>query len=215
MGYSGFLRRDLPLIIITASAIPMLLYRYIEDPVLKEVYTQLGFWASIISMIAWGLGVVYLFQGEYHTLRRRPTLTQKLSFGALAGFSILLVTMAATLPGDLNNPSYLWVYYAFYRAQSTAYYGLMFLYLGSATYRMLRMRSLESSVLMISGLLYLFRNASLFQLYFPWLTPLGEWLMNYPNKAATTAAVMCMAFGSIVIAARQLLMRERTAVSVR
>jgi hypothetical protein len=215
MGFSGFLRRELPLIIIIVFAIPMLLYRYIEDPILKEVYTQLGFWASIISMIGWGLGVVYLFQGEYHATRRKPTLTQKISFGVLVGFSLLLVIMAATLPGDLNNPSYLWVYYAFYRAQSTAYYGLMFLYLGSATYRMLRARSLESLVLMVAGLLYLFRNASMFQLYAPWLTPVGEWIMNYPNKAATTAAVMCAAFGSIVIAARQLLGRERTAIAVR
>jgi len=212
---SEFFKRELPMIIIIVSAIPMLLYRFIEDPLLKEVYTQLGFWASLISMIAWGLGVVYLFQGEYHATKSNPTISQKVSFGVLIGFSLLLVVMAVTLPGGLNNPSYLWVYYGFYRAQSTAYYGLMYLYLASATYRMLRARSLETLVLMVAGFLYLLRNASLFQLYAPWLTPLGEWIMNYPNKAATTAATICAAFGSIVIAVRQLLGRERTVIAVR
>jgi hypothetical protein len=215
MAVSSFLKREVPLLIIIGFTIPMLLSRYITDPTLTTINTELGFWSAIIANIGWGLGVVYLFQGEYHNTKMNRNLTQYVSFATLIVFSLLLVVMATTLPGDIMNGSYLWVYYGFYRAQSTAFYGLMFLYLGSGTYRVLRARSIESTVLMVAGLLYLFRNASMFQMYFPWLTPLGEWIINYPNKAATIAATICATFGALLIAMRQLLGRERTAIEVR
>ena len=214
MAFTSFLKRDVPILLIILFAIPMLLNRYIVNDSLKAIVAELGFWSSIIGMIAWGLGVIYLFQGEYAATKMKPTLTQKVSFGVLIGFSLLLVGMAVTQPGDLNNAQYLWVYYAFYRAQTTAFYGLLFLYLGSASFRMLRARSLESTVLLLAGVIYIMRNASIFTHFAPWLGDIGEWVYNYPNKAATTGATICMAFGSLLIAARQLLGRERTAIEV-
>jgi len=208
-------KREVPLLIIIIFTIPTLASRYIIDDTLKLIVKELGMWSTIISNVGWGLGVVYLFQGEYHNTKMNRTITQYASFATLIVFSLLLVVMAATLPGDIMNASYLWVYYGFYRAQTTAFYGLMFLYLGSGTYRVLRARSIESTVLMVAGLLYLFRNASMFQMYFPWMTPVGEWIINYPNKAATIAATICSTFGSLLIAMRQLLGRERTAIEVR
>jgi len=214
MAFTSFVKRDVPMLLIIICALPLLLNRYIDNPVISAITLELGFWASIIEMLGWGLGVVYLFQGEYAATKRNPTTTQRVSFGTLVGFSLLLVVMAATLPGDLNNPHYLWVYYSFYRAQSTAFYGLMFLYLCSASYRMIRARSLESTILMLAGFIYIMRSASLFTLYAPWLIPLGEWVMGYPNKAASMAAVICIAFGSMLIAVRMMLGRERTAIEV-
>jgi hypothetical protein len=58
------------------------------------------------------------------------------------------------------------------------------------------------------------RSASIFNLYLPWSIPLGEWVMDYPNKAATIAANISMTFGSMLIAVRQMLGRERTAIEV-
>jgi len=211
---SSFFKRDVPLIIIITFALPMLLSRYVNDPTLTAINNELGFWSSIISMIAWGLGVMYLFLGEYHSTKKNPSLTQYVGFAVLCGFSVLLVVMAVVLPNNIMNDQYLWVYYGFYRAQSTAFYGLMFLYLGSASYRMLRARSIESTILLVAGLLYIFRNSSIFTLYFPPIMDIGDWIMNFPNRAATMAATMSMAFGTILIAARQLLGRERTAIEV-
>lgn len=211
---SNFVKRDLPLILLVVTAIPMLLTRFIDHPLLTAVTNEMGFWSSIISMMGWGLGILYLFQGEYHNYKMNNTTTQKVSTAVLIGFSLLLAGMYFTLPGGTSNPSYQWVYMGFYRSQSTAFYGLMFLYLMSASYRMLRVRSLESTFLLVAGLIYVMRSASIFTLYFPWMLPLGEWVMNYPNKAAVTAAVMSAAFGSVLIAIRQMLGRERTAVEV-
>jgi hypothetical protein len=214
MSATNFLKRDLPMLIIIVTAIPMILYRFIDHPTIKFIVTETGFWSSIISMLGWGLGVIYLFQGEYHALKQKPDLTQKFSFATLCGFSLLLVVLFFALPGGTSNDWYQFVYLGFYRAQSTAFYGLMFLYLMSASYRMLRVKSIESTVLLVSGFLYLMRSTSIFTYYAPWLVPLGEWIFDYPNKAAVTAAVMAAAFGSILIGIRTMLGRERTAVEV-
>lgn len=220
MSTRNFLRRDLPLILIVLFALPNIVYRFVTDDTLRNINTTIGMWSSTISMIAWGLGMVYLFQGEYHNMKMRNTNQQKFLFATLAGFSILLIGLAF-MYGDLSqgklglqSVELQWWYTAFYRAQSTAFYGLMFLYLMSASYRMLRFRSVEASVLMLSGIIYLVAHASIFTLYMPWLMPLSDWIYGYPNRAATTAAIMSMAFGSVLIGIRQLLGRERTAVEV-
>jgi hypothetical protein len=214
MSTTSFLKRDLPLIIIFILAAPMILFRFIDHPLLTQIVTETGFWSSIIRMSAWGLGVIYLFQGEYHALKRTPTFIQKVNFATLVSFSLLLVGMFFLLPGSNLNPWYQWVYMGFYRAQSTAFYGLMFLYLMSASYRMLRVKSVESTILLVSGFLYIMRSTSIFTLYFPWLLPLGEWLMDYPNRAAVTGATLAASFGMVLIGVRTMLGRERTAVDV-
>lgn len=220
MSSRNFIRRDLPLILIILTALPMLASRFIQDDNLTAINKALGQWSSYITMIAWGLAVIYLFQGEYHTMKMRPGWEQKALFGILVAFSLILVGGSiiyadwSKLQLGFRGPEVQWWYTAFYPAESRAFYGLMFLYLMSATYRMLRFRSLEAFVLAISGVIYVLENASIFTLYMPWLIDVGEWLYNYPNNAATTAAVMVMACGSILISMRQLMGRERTAVEV-
>jgi hypothetical protein len=210
---STFFRRDLPLMIIIITAIPFLLYRFISDPFIDTIYQELGNWSSIISMISWGLSVFYLFQGEYASMKQTPTFMTRWNFGVLCVFSGTLLVVRL-LTGSFTTELYQYFYVDFYAGQSRAFYGLMFLYLCSASYRMLRARSLESFALLASGLIYLMRSASIFNLYLPWSIPLGEWVMDYPNKAATIAANISMTFGSMLIAVRQMLGRERTAIEV-
>lgn len=216
MASSTFWRRDLPLLIIIGSAIPTLLWRYISHPIIDAIFAEVGNWSSIISMLGWGIAVIYLFQGEYHNMKQKPDdMTTRVGFYALCAFSALLVFNSMTTgPDKMYSDAYQWWYSAFYRSESTAFYGLMFLYLCSASYRMLRARSLESFVLMAAGLLYIMRSSSMFALWFPWCVPVGEWIMNYPNKAATTAAIISATFGQVLIAVRQMLGRERTAIEV-
>lgn len=212
MSTQNFLRRDLPIVLIIVAAIPMILSRFITHPALTALNAELGWWSSLINMTAWGMGVIYLFQGEYHNTKLNPTITQYLQFGTLCVYSLILLIL--NIMEGQQGDTYSWFYMGTYRPQSQAFYGLMFLYLCSAGYRMLRLRSAESAVLALSGLIYICRSGSLFALYTPWIIPLGEWLMNYPGKAASTAAVMTMAMGAVLIAVRQTLGRERTAVDV-
>ena len=210
---STFLKRDLPLMIIIIFAIPYLLYRFIEDPLLSSVNSELGNWSSIINMVSWGLSAFYLFQGEYASMKQTPTFMTRWNFIVLCGFSAVLLIVRA-MTGSFTDPLYKWLYVDFYAGQSRAFYGLMFLYLCSASYRMLRARSWESTLLLLAGVIYIMRNASIFNLYFPWTIDLGEWVMDVPNKAAVVAANISMTFGSMLIAVRQMLGRERTAIEV-
>ena len=110
---SNFVKRDLPLILLVVTAVPMILTRFIDHPFLTAITNEMGFWSSIISMMGWGLGILYLFQGEYHNFKMNPTLTQKVSFYVLCGFSALLVGMYFLLPGGTSNATYQWVYMGF------------------------------------------------------------------------------------------------------
>jgi hypothetical protein len=194
-------------------AIPFLAYRFISDPFIDTIYKELGNWSSIISMFSWGLSVFYLFQGEYASMKQTPTFMTRWNFGVLCAFSgTLLIVRLVT--GSFTTDLYRYFYVDFYAGQSRAFYGLMFLYLCSASYRMLRARSFESLMLMAGGLIYLMRSASIFNLYLPWTIHLGEWVMDVPNKAAVVAASISATFGSMLIAVRQMLGRERTAIEV-
>ena len=199
--------------IIIIFAIPYLLYRFIEDPILSSMNSELSNWSSIISMVSWGLSAFYLFQGEYASIKQTPTFMTKWNFGVLVTFSAVLL-IVRMWKGSFNDDLYRWLYVDFYAGQSRAFYGLMFLYLCSASYRMLRARSWESTVLLLAGVIYIMRNASIFNLVFPWSMDAGEWIMDVPNKAAVVAANISMTFGSMLIAVRQMLGRERTAIEV-
>jgi hypothetical protein len=199
--------------LIIIMALPNLIGRFVSDPILDTINTRFGQWSSIISMLGWGLSTVYLFQGEYANMKQNPSNISRWNFIVLTVYALILVGVNLMYGGQ-STPEYIFWYRGFYNAQSRAFYGLMFLYLGSASYRMLRARSAESAVLMLAGLLYLARSASIFNLYLPWTIPLGEWFMNYPNKAAVTAASISMVFGQMLIAVRQMLGRERTAIEV-
>ena len=222
MSSRNFIRRELPLLLVVVTAFPIILNRFVDDPMLLNYWTTLGSWTSYISMIAWGLGVIYLFNGEYHSMQmnRSKGIVPVIMFGILVVFSLLLVGMSimyanwSTMQLGITHPSYVWWYNGFYGAQSQAFYGLMFLYLMSASYRMLRFRNLEASILLLSGIIYTLRNTSIFNLYFPWMMPLGEWINNIGYTGGYNAALICMAFGSLLIGCRQLLGRERTAVEV-
>jgi hypothetical protein len=199
--------------LIIIMALPNIIGRFVSDPLLTTINTRFGQWSSIIDMLGWGLSAIYLFQGEYANMKQNPTNLQKWSFFILVFYSVILVGVNLAYGGQSTDEYVFW-YRGFYNAQSRAFYGLMFLYLGSASYRMLRARSAESTILMLAGLIYLMRSASIFNLYLPWTIPLGEWVMNYPNKAAVTAASISMVFGQMLIAVRQMLGRERTAIEV-
>lgn len=210
---STFLKRDVPLMLIIVMALPNLIGRFVSDPLISTINMRIGQWSSVISMLGWGLSAVYLFQGEYANMKQNPSFISRWNFIVLVGFSVILAGVYA-MYGSLNSPEYVFWYRGFYSPQSRAFYGLMFLYLGSASYRMLRARSAESTVLMLAGLIYIMRSASLFNLYLPWTMDVGEWIMDYPNTAATTAAMISATFGQMLIAVRQMLGRERTAIEV-
>ena len=210
---STFLKRDVPLMLIIVMALPNIIGRFVADPLLATINMRIGQWSSVISMLGWGLSAVYLFQGEYANMKQNPSFVSRWNFIVLVAFSLILAGVYA-MYGSLNSPEYVFWYRGFYSPQSRAFYGLMFLYLGSASYRMLRARSAESTVLMLAGLIYVMRSASIFTEYMPWTMDAGEWIMNYPNTAATTAASISATFGQMLIAVRQMLGRERTAIEV-
>ena len=199
--------------LIIIMALPNLIGRFISDPILDTINTRFGQWSSIISMLGWGLSTIYLFQGEYANMKQNPSFISRWNFIVLCTYSLILIGVNLMYGGQ-STPEYIFWYRGFYNAQSRAFYGLMFLYLASASYRMLRARSAESAVLMLAGLIYLMRNASIFNLYLPWTIEVGEWVMDYPNKAAVTAASISATFGQMLIAVRQMLGRERTAIEV-
>lgn len=206
------------MMLIIIFAIPYIAWRYIDWAPLTAFYEEMGRWSVVMTCAGWGLAVVYLFQGEYAAVKQNPTLTQRTAFVVLILMSLLLAFNFFTLPGSrgdvLWSDPYQWWYKAFYPPQTQAFYGLMFLYLCSASYRMLRARSLESTILLVAGVLYLMRSSSMFQMWFPPITEIGEWIMNYPNKGATYGAFICATFGQMLIATRQMLGRERTAIEV-
>ena len=199
--------------LIIIMALPNLIGRFVSDPILDSINTRFGQWSSIISMLGWGLSTIYLFQGEYANMKQNPSFISRWNFIVLCTYSLILIGVNLMYGGQ-STPEYIFWYRGFYNAQSRAFYGLMFLYLASASYRMLRARSAESAVLMLAGLIYLMRNASIFNLYLPWTIEVGEWVMDYPNKAAVTAASISATFGQMLIAVRQMLGRERTAIEV-
>ena len=69
-------------------------------------------------------------------------------------------------------------------------------------------KSLESGALFLGGVIYTFRLIPLFTLWFPWLVPVGDWILLVPGVAGDRAAMIPLGIASIALGLRTLMGRE-------
>ena len=86
----------------------------------------------------------------------------------------------------------------------------MYFTLASSAYRTFRVSSMEAIALIAGGMIYTLRQIPLFQVYTPWIVPLGEWFLLVPNTGGGRGAVIAAALAALVVGIRTLWGKEAT-----
>lgn len=167
-------------------------------------------WVVIVSAVTVAMGFVYMTNAQIKMYQKNKTplqlayaLTTYVFFGAflIAGLSF---------KGDVSSPEYQWWFQNVYGNVGATIYAVMFFTLASSAYRTFVVSSIEAVSLILGGMIYTIRQVPLFQVYTPWIVPLGEWFLLVPNVGGSRGAVIAAAFAALVVGIRTLWGKEVT-----
>ncbi len=208
---SELLRREVPLGIATFIIAFLFFDYYVFTEVTRNIASTLTDWAIIITATAAGVGVLNM------VMRTVQNISKKVEYWYLdIWMLVMMVFMGGTGLIGLygTHPAFTWVMMNVYLAIDASIYAMVFFDIVSAFYRTFRIKSKESLLLFVSALIILVKNAPLTGGLFPWLLPIGDWLLKIPSSAGSRAFLIMASIGIIAFTIRTMLQSERATVGV-
>lgn len=209
MNMSATWRTLIPTLLVSVTAILVLVPFFLNIPFLNDFKSTLSSWTVIISAVTGAaLGVVYMTHAIYASYQRNKDTEQLIMGVTTYVFIALHIGLALTQPGGVNSSAYQWWYTVVYQNVGATIYAFMFFTLASSAYRTMILNSVEATSLAIGGLIYTLRQIPLFQTWLPWIVPLGEWILLVPNVAGSRGAVIAAALAATVYGVRTIWGKE-------
>ena len=144
------------------------------------------------------LPVLRLSRENNLDLSIHDTISQTLKKAAEAQGQLLL----ALQKGQFVNKAWNFIYYGLFVALGSAVFSLLGVYVASAAYRAFRIRSLESSFMMLAALIVMLGQISFGILLSDYIPEMRLWLLQIPNAAAFRAITIGSMVAALVMAFR-------------
>jgi hypothetical protein len=202
---SWLIRRGLPTATLIIVGLCVLGGRLLEVELapnftLRQVGDVFVDWASILFAFALLLGLLNLAQAH---LRRIQQRTEDWSYSV-----ILLVTMGLVLLAGLSGPtstSLHWIFRHVITPLQATLLSLMVFFIVSAAWRMFRMRSLGTFIMLVTAIIILLGQMPLGERFGLEFAFLKQWILDVPNLAGQRGILLGVALGTVVTGVRLLL----------
>lgn len=192
------------LVIIYLSG-AFVLIGFFSKGVLNNTTALLSLWVSLISGFAIILGLTNVLAVHLQRIR---------TGGSKAGYSVVLVVSALAVialgiygqvskNGGSNSAIIDWIFSYVYQPLAVTIFSLLAFLLISAAVRTLRIRTVESTLLLIGALIILVGQIQI--LPFDSLTAVSTWFQNYPVLGAIRGILIGASLGAIATSLRYLL----------
>lgn len=203
----ALVRRQIP-ILITALVGLIIVYEYffVVSDYVSTTVNELKIFGTIIASFALFLGVVSSFRNNLHHFQRR---TKDRWYFALWTIIVTIVSTAIGLIGSPNHPAYQWIFTNVLRTLWTTMVSTTGFFIASAAFRAFRVRTIDSALLLVAGLLITIRNTPVLVSYWGGFTSIGNWVMDVAASGAIRGIILGAAIGSIAIGLRTILGYER------
>jgi hypothetical protein len=203
---SNILRKREMILFITGLVGGMMIFEYFfAVPAVATASTIVRNWAIIISTFALGLGILNAVRLHSGHIMKRTKGQWIFSVWLLVYFVILTVI-------GLWNTKFIvydWSFKYVYTSLSSTFYALTGFYIFSAAYRAFRARNIEATILIVSGVLILLRNAPIGEAIWTGFPILGEWVLMVGQLGGMRTLTFVAGAGLIVFGIRTLLGLER------
>jgi hypothetical protein len=203
------LKRVLPTAIAIAVGIFVLVAMFTQYGLLDDIGTYFIDTAVIIAAFALFLGVFNVLRVHARKIRERQT-EGLYSFVLIAAMLIVLALGLPPIPGQPSGPSQPIVQWIFDNIQApiqASLSALIVLFIVTAAYRLLRVRNLESALMLLVTLLVLAGQVTVGLV--PVLPELKDWILDVPAMAGVRGILLGVALGALLTGIRLLLGVER------
>lgn len=211
----AILKRTLPAALAIAVGLFVLVALLLPVPLLSTIGTYFIDCAVIIAAFALFLGLLNVVRVHLRHIRERTSTWPYSIILLITLFLVLLVGLVTFVPAGANqsqpsgpsHPAMQWIF-ANMLAPIQATFGALLVFLTlTAAYRLLRLRNVESAVLLVVALLVLGGQVSFGLL--PVLPQLRDWILDVPALAGMRGILLGVALGTVLTGIRLLLGVER------
>ena len=201
----AILKRTLPTAVAIAIAVFVLVALFTDIPLLDNMGVYFIDTAAILAAFALFLGLINVFRVHARKIREKPSQS-------LYSFVLLVSMFAVLLPGLLlsagpSQPAVQWLFQNVQAPIQASLSALLVFFLVTAAYRLLRLRSVESAVMLLVVLLVLAGQVALGLV--PALVNIKDWILDVPVMAGVRGILLGVALGAVLTGIRLLLGVER------
>jgi hypothetical protein len=194
--------KEIPMAFAIITALIIIADFFIDLPIMNNAAAILGDWIVIGASCAMGLGLANVFRVHYKQIASRKE--QQWLLSAWLIFVMIATTLIGTFFGR-GSEQFAWVYDTWFSPADATAFTLATLYMTSAAFRVMRVRSWEASVLLFFGALSLLKNTPAIQLLWTGFGPIGDWVLKYPSAGVYRSIEIGIGLGIIVLGLRTLL----------
>jgi hypothetical protein len=152
------------------------------------------------------LGVVSFVKVNLKAIERR----EDRPYRVVALLALVIMPMLALIWGIKGDSPFMWVFDNVQVPMQSTVFALLAFFVASASFRGFRARSVAAGVLLVSALLALLSRSDLGGFIADHVSPLAEWLRDYPSMSARRAILIGIGLGSLTTSVRVILGIERT-----
>jgi hypothetical protein len=199
------LKRDIPLAITFLIGVIAVLEYYTNIQVIADTFTVIKNWGIILQAFALGLGAVNLFRVHGRRISERRGGNDWLFSGWLLLMMIVFIIFGLWRGQFDTDPTYSWLYNAFYMPLGSTMYSSLAFYMAYGSYKVLRARNFEAGLLFITASLVILGNTPIFPAYYPGFFHIREWIMTAVVGGAYRGIRIGVGMGAVVLGIRTLL----------
>jgi len=197
-------RRELPLTITFVLGILISSDYFLVFAPLQKTAVTFNDFATIVATFALGLGAASL------TLMHSKKIIDRSGewYHSVLLVASLLSVVAVGLIFGVPSDAFQFQFKNIYSPLEATVFSLLAFYLLTTAYRALRIRTVETTVFLVSALAVVMMNAPVTEFLWGGFTNIGSWVLNVPNTAGQRGILIGAAIGAVALAIRTILGRE-------
>jgi hypothetical protein len=194
-------------------------YVRVSEPVdLQALGDQLFAYLTAMLTAAFAIGLINLTRVHVNNIKRkrpiwRYSVVLVISMYVMAVVSLISSPFAidptgAVIPQalmDAVNPIWEFLYYKILVSINASIFSLLAFFIASAAYRAFKVRSVESTLFLLAGLLVVIGQAPVSDLIWPGFSAIRDWIMAFPTTAGERGILIGVALGVIAFSVRRMI----------
>lgn len=207
MSFKG--SRELIIGILLICGITIMANFWLDIGPLNVMATTLRTSAVIIAAVAMGLAAFNIIRTNLVRELQESSSNLDKFFGIWT-VVLMLITIGLGLTGPSigGSEGFLWIFDKVMSPINATIYSLTVFYIFYASWRAFRARSIESTILLIAGIMIMLSNIPLGS-FIPGVSEAGTWIFKIPSAAGSRALEIAAAFGVVIMGFRTLIGKEK------
>lgn len=209
----SFARNQLPWLITALISLIMIINYFFVSNEITILANMLQKWAVVITAFALTLGTFGLGSRHVKRITQRSGTDWIFSVILLASLAITIIS-GLVFSGGISSSQYQWWYEATYTPLSLTTNGILVFSIVMVSWRMVRIRNIDSVVLVVAAIGVMMANAPMSSAISPFFEQFGSWIKSVPNTAGQRALIIGIALGAIALSVRVILGLERIGATI-